>query len=107
MYIELLEALIGSVHPALVELVKLCLDNDPQERPSSEQLLTRLQGVRGEVEGEYGGGAVRVDLARVRLAKEAKEKDRRIEELTQQQVWWGGVWSHWINLVFYSGQTDD
>ena len=32
------------------------------------------------MEGEYGGGAVKLDLARVRLAKEVKEKDRRIEE---------------------------
>ncbi len=38
------------------------------------------------MEGEYGGGAIRLDLARVRLAKEVKDKDRRIEELTQQQV---------------------
>ena len=86
MYIELLESQISANHPALVELVKQCLHNNPRERPSTEELLTRLQGVRREVEGQYGGGAVRVDLARVRLAKEAKEKDRRIEELTQQQV---------------------
>ena len=66
--------------------MKQCLQNNPRERPSTEQLLTRLQGVRGEVEGEYGGGAIKLDLARVRLAKEVKEKDRMIEELTEQQV---------------------
>jgi hypothetical protein len=38
-----------------------------------------------EVEGEYGG-PVRLDMVRVRLAKEVKVKERRIEELTQQQV---------------------
>ena len=37
------------------------------------------------MEGEYGG-PVKLDMVRVRLAKEAKIKDRRIEELTQQQV---------------------
>ena len=79
---------MSSLHPALVELVRECLHNDPRERPSSEQLLTRLQGVRGEVEGEYGGGhPIRLDMVRVRLSKEVKERDRRIEELTQQQVW--------------------
>ena len=45
-----------------------------------------------EVEGEYGG-PIRLDMVRVRLAKEVKVKDRRIVELTQQQVYWYG-WSH-------------
>ena len=92
-YIEKLEYASYN-HPALIALVKQCLHNDPRERPSTEALLTGLQGLRAEVEGEYGGGAVRLDLASVRLAKEVKEKDRRLEEkdrrlaeLTQQQVW--------------------
>ncbi len=81
-YIKLLEAHIGSVHPAvaLVQLVKQCLQNIPEQRPSTEEVLIRLQGMRSEVEGEYGG-SIKVDLVRVRLAMEVKEKDRRIEEL--------------------------
>ena len=43
-----------------------------------------------EVEGEYGG-PIRLDMVRVRLAKEVKVKDKRIVELTQQQVYWYGV----------------
>ena len=85
-YIQSLEARYGSTHPNLVLLVKQCLHNAPNRRPSTEQLLTRLQGMRAAVEGEYGGGAVKVDLARVKLTKEVKEKDRRIQQLTQQQV---------------------
>ena len=85
-YIEKLEQ-ISADHPALVDLVKQCLHNDPRERPSTEQLLTRLQGMRAEVEGEFGAShPIRLDMVRVRLAKEVKEKDRRIERLTQQQV---------------------
>ena len=86
MYIELLEGKISSDHPALVELVKQCLHNDPCKRPSTEKLLTQLQGMRVEVEGEYGY-SVKLDMARLKLAKEMKEKDRRMEKLTQQQVW--------------------
>ncbi len=86
-YIELLES-ISANHPALVELVKQCLHNNPRERPSTEELLTRLQGIRVEVEGEHGScHPIRLDMVRLRLSKEMKEKDRRIEELTQQQVW--------------------
>ncbi len=87
MYIELLESLFIANHPTLVELVKQCLQNDPPERPSTEELLTRLQGMRMEVEGEYGGNhPIKLDMVRLRLTKEVKEKDRRLEELTQQQV---------------------
>ena len=66
-------------------LVKECLHNSPDQRPTTDDLLARLQRMREEVEGEYGG-SVKLDMVRVRLAKEVKIKDRRIEELTQQQV---------------------
>ncbi len=78
-YIEILEALT-SQHRTLVQLVKQCLHNVPDQRPSTEQLLTRLQGMRVEVEGEYGGGALKVDLMKAKLTKEVKVKHRRIEE---------------------------
>ena len=88
MYIQLLEGKISTEHPALVELVKQCLLNEPRARPSTEELLARLQGMRAEVEGVYGRGLpIRLDMVRVRLAKEVREMSRRMEELTQQQVW--------------------
>ena len=86
MCVELLEACIGLLHPALVQLVKQCLHNVPRQRPNTDELLTRLQRMKVEVEGEYGGSPIRLDMVRVRLAKEVKMKERRIEELTQQQV---------------------
>ena len=70
-----------------MQLVKQCLHNVPNLRPRTEELLTRLQGMRVQVEGEYGSShPIRLDMVRVRLAKVVKEKDSRIEELTQQQV---------------------
>ena len=84
-YIAILESEQLRSGPALVELVKQCLHNAPQQRPSTEEVLALLQGMRAEVEGEYGG-PVRLDMVRVRLAKEGKRKDRSLEELTQQQV---------------------
>ena len=39
-----------------------------------------------EVEGGYGSNLVKLDIHKVLLLKEMKMKDRRIEELTQQQV---------------------
>ena len=54
----------------------------PRERPSTEELLTRLQGMRVEVEGEHGcSHPIRLDMVRLRLSKEVKEKDRRMEDM--------------------------
>ena len=82
----MLESQISANHPALVQLVKQCLKNAPHERPRAEELLTRLQEMKLEVEGEYGGSPIKLDMVRLRLAREVTAKDRRIEELTQQQV---------------------
>ena len=83
-YIEMLESLINPLHPVLVQLVQQCLINDPQQRPNTDELLTRLQRMKAEVEGEYGGSPIRLDMVRVRLAKEVKIKDRRIKELVRK-----------------------
>ena len=89
-YIDLLESslrIFSSSHPDLIKLVKQCLHNDPRQRPDTDELLTRLRRMKVEVEGEYGGSPIRLDMVRVRLAKEVKVKGRRIEELTEQQVY--------------------
>ena len=77
--------MVISHHPALVELVKECLNNAPDRRPTTDNLLARLQRMREEVEGEYGGIQVKLDLPKMRMARELKQKDRRLEELTQLQ----------------------
>ena len=81
-YIELLES---PLHPGLVQLVKQCLHNVPGQRPSTDELLAALQRMKVEVEGEYGI-QIRLDMEKLRLAKEVKLKERRIGELTQLQV---------------------
>ena len=82
-----MEVEMGRLHPALVQLVKQCLHNVPDQRPSTDLLLTTLQRMRVEVEGAYGGSSLNVDIMmKVKQAKEMNQKDRRIQELTQQQV---------------------
>ena len=78
MYIDLLESQISSNHPALVQLVKQCLHNDPRQRPSTDELLATLQRMKVEVEGQYGI-QIRLDMEKLRLAKEVKElKERQV-----------------------------
>ena len=54
-----------------------------EDLPTTDDLLARLQRMREEVEGGCGEGVVRLDLSKMKLLKEVKIKDRRIE---QQQV---------------------
>ena len=77
---------LGFEHPVLVQLIKQCLHNAPAERPATEEVLERLQRMKIEVEGGYSSSLVKLDLSKVLISKEMKSKDRRIEELTQQQV---------------------
>lgn len=82
-YVRILEAQIGHIHLGLVELIKQCLQTDPTLRPSTDELLSTLQGMKGDVEGVYGC-PMPLDMARLRLAKEIKMKDKLICELKQQ-----------------------
>lgn len=84
-YIDLMEAQIISRHPSLANLIKQCLHNAPHQRPTTDNLLMILQDMKEEVEGEYGG-PFKLDMVRVKLVKEVKIKERRIEELTRQLV---------------------
>ena len=83
-YMKLLEEKFGREHPTLVELVKQCLHNVPDQRPSADEVLGSLQRMKVEVEGVYGGSLVKLDIGKVLLAKEMKMKDKRIEELTAE-----------------------
>ena len=86
-YIELLEALIGVLYPNLVLLVRQCLQDIPDQRPSTDELLATLQRMKVEVERVFGSIQLfRVDMEKLRLAKEVKTKDAQIEEFVHQQV---------------------
>ena len=87
-YIAVMEAEFARLCPALVQLIKQCLLNAPDKRPSTDELLTRLQRVRSEMGGAQGGCPMNVDIMiRVRMAKEMKVKDGQIDELTKQKVY--------------------
>ena len=81
-YMKKLETQFSETHPVLVQLVFQCLHNNPQARPSSEELLGRLRVVKMAVEKMYGGNVGRqLYISNVLLVKEMKMKDKRIEEL--------------------------
>ncbi len=47
-YMATLETICGASYPVLLDLVRQCLHNIPERRPSSQDLLARLRRVRGK-----------------------------------------------------------
>ena len=95
-YFEQLEDLLSSpVKQVFIRLMKDCLRNAPSQRPTSEQLVTALEEMKADVEGDYGElatvDAVRqVKTMKVLKAKsidkvnELAAKDEEIQQLQQQ-----------------------
>ena len=76
-YIDQLHQQLGERHP-MVQLVKECLDNDPEYRPSSEDVLQRLEGMRSHIRDPYQ------DLTKVEMMKLLEQKDREVQSQLQQ-----------------------
>ena len=70
----------------LVGMVKQCLENIPEERPTAEQLVRVLEGLKGDIEGPCGKlatvDAVRQVKTAISLSEKSKEK---IDELTAKE----------------------
>ena len=86
-YFEHLERVLHreSAGYPLVGVIKQCLENIPEERPTAEQLVTALEGMKGAIEGVYGElQLATVDAVRqVRTMKALKSRSEdKVNELT-------------------------
>ena len=86
-YIERLERkLLESAGYPLVGVVKQCLANIPEERPTAEQLVRVLEGVKEDIEGPCGklatADAARQVMTAMALKKNSREK---VDELTAKE----------------------
>ena len=99
-YFDQLEDLLpasGEVKCLLIQMIKDCLRNAPTQRPTAEQLVTALEGIKGVIEGDYGELATVDAVRQVRTMKALKSrskdklnelaaKDEQIQQLQQQLV---------------------
>ena len=77
-YTDLLErGLVGGCEHPLFVIVRECLSNAPERRPTTSHLSSTLEGMRTETEG----GLLQLDIARVKTVRTLKAKDKRIEVL--------------------------
>ena len=82
-YMEKLEAQLGQSYPGVVQLVRHCLDNTPDQRPSSGEVLSNVTEVKTEIDRVYGGGVLnQLDIGKVLVVvKEMKRMQQKIEEI--------------------------
>ena len=70
----------------LVQLIKTCLDNDPAQRPTAEQLVTELEGMKGDIEGPCGKLATIDAVRQVMTAMALKERsEEKLDELAAKE----------------------
>ena len=72
-YIQILHQQLGDQHP-LVQLVKQCLHNTPSRRPSTRELLQRLENMRAQIEDPYE------HLTKLEAMRMLREKDAALRE---------------------------
>ena len=85
-YFEQLEGtMFRGRHPCVL-MTKQCLHNSPSRRPTAEQLMAILEGMRADIEGHHGtvarADAVRQVLTMKALKIREKEEDIKINKLT-------------------------
>ena len=91
-YFDQLEDILpGGGKHRLIQVIKDCLRNVPSQRPTADQLVTILEGMKGDIEGPCGELATVDAVRQVKTARTLKKekdqlaaKDQEIQQLQQR-----------------------
>ena len=75
--------MLGGQHPCIA-LTKQCLHNTPLRRPTAEQLLATLEGMRADIEGPYGAIARADAVRQVVMMKTLRGTEEETREKTNE-----------------------
>ena len=86
-YVEQLENKFpsGEQH-AFVQLIRRCLHNDNNLRPTSEELLTTLEALRADIEGSYGDIARADAIGQLVMTRVLKKRDLELMVQTNESA---------------------
>ena len=76
-YIGQLHQQLGEGHP-LVRMIKQCLHNVSSRRPSAEEVLQQLEGMRDQIQDPYD------HLTKLEMMMVLKQKDADVQQLSSQ-----------------------
>ena len=83
-HFELLEdTMLGGHHPCVL-MTKQCLHNSPSRRPTAEQLVATLEGMRADIEGPCGAVARADAVRQVVMMKTLKESEIKVRDKTNE-----------------------
>ena len=77
--------MLGRQHPC-VQMTKQCLHNSPSRRPTAEQLVATLEGMKVDIEGPYGAVARADAVRQVVMMKTLREKEVETREKTNEVI---------------------
>ena len=80
---QLENTLLGGQHPCVL-MTKQCLHNSPSRRPTAEQLVATLEGMRANIEGPYGAVARADAVRQVVMMKTLREREEETREKTNE-----------------------
>ena len=75
----------GSAGYPLVGVVKQCLENIPEERPTAEELVRVLEGLKRDIEGTCGELTIVDAVRQVKTAMALKKSKEKVDELTAKE----------------------
>ena len=74
----------GQEHP-FVQLVKRCLENEPSDRPSSEELVAALKEMKGDIDGPYGEISRADAVSEVVMKRALRNREVEVREKTAER----------------------
>ena len=82
--VQLEKELLDGEHHPLTLMVKQCLQNAPSRRPTAEQLVLALEGIKSDIEGPYGNLAKLDAVRKVTMMKELLVRDAEVKVKTNE-----------------------
>ena len=83
-YFEQLEQSAFRQHQSMIQLTKDCLHNTPSRRPTAEQLVVALEGMKADIEGPYGEFSKLDAVRQVAIMKALRGKEEDVREKTDE-----------------------
>ena len=83
-YFEQLEQSVLRQHQSIIQLTKDCLHNMPSRRPTAEQLVVALEGMKANIEGPYGEFSKLDAVRQVAIMKALRGKEADVREKTDE-----------------------